>query len=384
MIGAHLLSTLVPSLASLTLAALLVAPAGLLLSPTGIGIGASPINRDGQPMDGKVSDRAGAISALALSPQGTSLLSGDVNGRVLRYALQDGKLSAGEKLSWKDGRAQPGAVEAILWSPVGAWVATDEGTLARVEEGALIEVARHPEGSRALVASPDGLMFASAGQSGDLRVFSAQGELIQVLEAHEVATIALASETGEGKRLWSLGWDGRLCAWAWPDPATRPAPAKPKKAGFRGQAGSSKASARKLSKPLLELALGLREPTGLALLPPAEGAKGKDAEPRLYVTDFQGLLRRVDPVRRKLELKPFPARSNMELLTGACLAPDGARGVAVASAEGNLLFFEPDVPAAAPRVLQHYELPPARACFVDPSTVAVGFYDGRVELVEVK
>lgn len=381
---ASTLGALAPSLLGCALAAFLSAPGGLLFSPTGIGIGGSPINRDGQPTDGKVGDRPGSITALAVSPQGTTLLSGDVNGRLVRYSLEGGKLSAGEKLEWKDGRTQPGGIEAILWTPAGIWVATDEGTLARLEESALVEIARHPEGSRALVVSPDGLLIASAGQSGDLRVFSPKGELVAVIEAHEVCTVALASEPGEGKRLWSLGWDGRICAWAWPKPDARVTPAAPKKAGFRGGKSASKASARKLSKPLLELELGLREPTGLALLPPPEGAKGKDAEPRLYVTDFQGLLRRVDPVRRKLELKSFPTRLNMELLTGACLAPGGERGVAVASAEGNLLFFEPDELAAPPRVLQHYELPPARACFTGPATVAVGFYDGRVELVEVK
>lgn len=364
---------------SVTLCAL--ALSGLFYAPTGIGIGATPADRSGSPTDGKVAERAGPITALAVAPDGLTVLSGDANGRLTCWSVRGGKLEAVTQGKWEPERAQPPAIEALLWTDGAIWLATDEGTLAHVRDGGarIVEVARHAEGSRGLVAGPDGLI-ASAGQSGDVRIYDAQGGLVEAFQAHEVSTAALASEGGKKPRLWSVGWDGRLCAWRWPKPGQN---TKPKKAGFRGSASSSRAGASKLAKPLLELELGQREPTGLALVPAPEGAR--DSEPVVFVSDFQGLIKRVEVAKRKLSVVALPSRTHMELLTGFALAPGGARVVAVASAEQTLLALDPSVAAdVAPRVVQKLAVPPARACFANAKTLVVGRYDGQLELVEVE
>lgn len=365
-----------------------------LFAPTGIGIGATPGDGSNLPTDGKVGQRPAPVTALGLTAEGKTLLVGDANGRLRRFSLTlhpegGGELGPEVLVPWKDGR-QAGSIEVILKRPKRTWLGLDEGTFAELSSTAIVpSKTRQPEGVLALVAGPAGRL-AAASANGEIRIYDAEGTLQSTILAHEIATLALASEPGKTPRLWSLGWDGRLCGWRWPKPKKGAAKKGKKskvgsaKAGHRRKSGRSRrASSPKLSKPRFELNLGQREPTSLALIPVPEGAKGKDALPRLLVADFKGTLRRVDLVKRKLKAKPFATRPNMELVSRVVLSPSGARGIALASAEQTVLLFDPNDTEQAPRVLRRFEIPPARALFLSETTLAIGFYDGSVQLVKV-
>ena len=366
----------------MSLSCLVLALTSVFFSPTGIGIGATPGDRSKLPTDGKVGERPAPVTALALSNDERALLVGDSNGRLRRFALSAGALGKSELLPWKDGR-QAGAIEVILVLPGRTWLALDDGTIARANADAIVAQGRHPEGVTALVTGPEGRL-ASAGQNGEVRIYDAQGALQSTILAHRVSAVALASEPGKTPRLWSLGWDGRLCAWSWPRVSDKQPKVGSKGAGHaKGSGRSRKASAPKLSKPRFVLDLGPREPTTLTLVPVPEGARGKDALPRLLVGDFQGRVRRVDLVGRRLKETAFPVRANLELVTQVVISPDGKVGVALASAEQLVLGFDPRDASLAPRVLHTSKVPPARAVFLDAETLAVGFYDGSVQLVKV-
>jgi len=355
-------------------------------APTGIGIGLKPGDRSNIPTNGKVTERPAPVTVLSPSADGKSLWVGDANGRLRSFALTlapegGGELGPEAILPWKDAR-QAASIEAILIRPEWTWIALDGGTFARATTSAIVPTAtRQREGVLALVAGPEGRLAAASGD-GQILIYDAQGALQNTIRAHDVATVALASESGKTPRIWSLGWDGRLCAWRWP----KPKKAKKKKvgsarAGHRRQSGRSRrASARKLDKPRFELDLGQREPTSLALIP-ASDPKAK--ERHLIVGDFQGRIRRVELAKRKLTSAPYKTRPNMELIASVALSPSGERGVALASAEQTLLLFDPQDPERIPLVLQRFEIPPARALFLNETTVAVGFYDGNVRLIKV-
>tara|TARA_R110002072_G_scaffold9855_2_gene47081 strand:+ start:91 stop:1212 length:1122 start_codon:yes stop_codon:yes gene_type:complete len=360
-------------------------------APTGIGIGLKPGDRSNIPTKGKVTERPAPVTVLSLSADGKSLWVGDANGRLRSFALTlapegGGELGPEAVLPWKDAR-QAASIEAILVRPERTWIALDGGTFARATTSAIVATAtRQREGVLALVAGPEGRL-AAASAEGEIRIYDPQGGLQNTIRAHGVATIALASEPGKTPRIWSLGWDGRLCAWRWPKPAKPAKKGKGKgkvgaaRAGHRRQSGRSRrASARKLDKPRFELDLGQREPTSLALIPLSDP---KAKERHLIVADFQGRLRRVELAKRKLTSAPYKSRPNMELISALALSPSGERGVALASAEQTLLLFDPQDPERIPLVLQRFEIPPARALFLSETTVAVGFYDGNVRLIKV-
>lgn len=360
-----------------------------LFAPTGIGIGATPGDGGNLPTDGKVGQRPAPVTALGLSADGKTLLVGDANGRLRRFPLTlqpegGGELGPELLVPWKDGR-QAGSIEVILKRPKRTWVGLDDGTFAELNSTAIVpSKTRQPEGVLALVAGPAGRL-AAASANGEIRIYDAEGTLQSTILAHELATVALASEPGKTPRLWSLGWDGRLCGWRWPKVKKgKKSKVGSAKAGHRRKSGRSRrASSPKLSKPRFEFKLGQREPTSLALIPVPDSAKGKDAQPRLLVADFQGTLRRVDLLKRKLKAKPFATRPNMELVTRVVVSPSGARGIALASAEQTVLLFDPNDTEQAPRVLRRFEIPPARALFLSETTLAIGFYDGSVQLVKV-
>jgi hypothetical protein len=368
---------------ALLVVALLATPA--LAAPTGIGIGQTPGDRSKLPTDGKVTERPAPVTALALGPGGKHLLVGDANGRVRRFALTlapggGGELGAEQLLPWKDAR-QAGSIEVILVRPTKTWVALDSGRFALATSDVLLpSQTRQREGALALVVGPAGRL-AAASSEGTIRIYDAQGAHQSTIRAHDVATVALAAEGGKTPRLWSLGWDGRLCAWRWPKVTKSKKKVGSARAGHRRQRGRSRrASARKLDRPRLELELGQREPTALALVPRSDP---KARESHLIVADFQGRLRRVQLAKRKLTSAPYKTRPNMELVSSLALSPTGERGVALASAEQTLLLFDPQDPERVPLVLQKFEVPPARALFLNETTVALGFYDGSVRLVKV-
>lgn len=363
---------------------LALAAATAQAAPTGIGIGFKPGDRSKVPTDGKVTERPAPVTALALSPDGKSLLVGDANGRLRRVPLTldpegGGELGPEELVPWKDAR-QAGSVEVILVRPTKTWLALDSGSFAHVTRDVLVPApTRQREGALALVAGPAGRLAAASGD-GEIRIYDSRGSHQTTIKAHEVATVALAAEEGKTPRLWSLGWDGRLCAWRWPK-AKKKKKVGSARAGHARQRGRSRrASARKLDKPRFELELGQREPTSLALVAKSDP---KAKETHLIVADFQGRLRRVQLAKRKLTSAPYKTRPNMELISAVALSPSGERGAALASAEQTLLLFDPRDPERIPLALQKFEVPPARALFLNETTVAVGFYDGSLRLIKV-
>ena len=337
----------------------------LLFAPNGVGIP----GHDRPPMP----KRPASITALAASPKGDALLSGDADGYVRRLRGKD-------ELTAVDCGRMGGAVQAITWGEAGAFLADDAGAIALLEGGEPQARAQHPGGVNALVLGPKGEILASAGQDGAIRFWQLKGGALvwhSQLEAHEGAVSGFALDADERKPLlWSVGWDGKLKSWKWPKAskkiktsATRPASAR------KGQRDTRRASKRRLSRPKSEVTLGKRELTGVAF-----------ANELLAVTAFDGRL----IVLRLSRGKPKPVdligpqRDYAEWVMGCVAEPGGRRIVAIAGAEAKLLVLDTQDPARRPANLSRdMKAPPHVAVFTGPRELVVGRFNGTVTRVRL-
>ena len=110
------------------------------------------------------------VRAVAFSPDGTWLASGDAGGAIRTWSAVDG--SRGTTLT-----GHTGAVNALAISPDGAWLASASGDrtvrLWDVSTGACRTLVGHSDGVNAVAISPDGTWLASAGMDGTVRLWNA-------------------------------------------------------------------------------------------------------------------------------------------------------------------------------------------------------------------
>src|SRR5215468_3493136 len=151
----------------------------------------------------------GPVRALAVSPNGKSLMSGSFDTSAIRWSLErnaaedvlrfhDGAVNAVVLL--RDGRAATGGEDAriAIWKP-------GERTPRAVLEGHHAPVA-------ALAASGDGRLLASASWDHTARLWPVGGGTSRVLAGHSQNVNAVAF-TPDGRAVVTAGYDATLRIW---------------------------------------------------------------------------------------------------------------------------------------------------------------------------
>lgn len=158
-------------------------------------------------------NREAGLHALALHPQATELAVGSRDGRLWRL-----RLDAPEDAT-PPARALPGtgAVNALAYSPDGAWLASagDSGLVQLLAaEGTAGPAWRHERAVSALAFSPDSAWLASACADGMVRLWrlAQPGHAPVQLRGHDEAVVALAFADA-GRRLVSIDLGGTLRVW---------------------------------------------------------------------------------------------------------------------------------------------------------------------------
>ena len=167
------------------------------------------------------------VSALAFSPDGTTLVSGTDQGGIQMWNVATGKaLAVFAKPTEQDNLM--GRISALSFSPDGALLAagsyynirlwevnTGNNFLSVVNTGhkrGNVESQGYPE---PLVFSPDGTIFICGLDSGGIQLWAVTtGDRIAVLDGHtqKVETLAFSPD---GKTLVSTAMDGTIVLWGW-------------------------------------------------------------------------------------------------------------------------------------------------------------------------
>jgi WD40 repeat protein len=156
---------------------------------------------------------------VAYSPDGTTIVSGGMDGTLRRWDVTDGA-PLGEPLVGHDGW-----VLAVAYSPDGATIASgsSDGTLRLWDAASGAQVGTpltgHDDGVRALAYSPDGATIVSGSDDGTLRLWDAVdgSPLVGPLLGHDHWVEAVVFSP-DGTTIVSAGSeiDGTLRRWATP------------------------------------------------------------------------------------------------------------------------------------------------------------------------
>jgi cytochrome c len=166
----------------------------------------------------------GPVRALAVSPDGTTAISGSFDSSAIRWSLT--RNSAEQVLRFHDG-----AVNAVAVLKDGS-VATagEDGRIAiwrQGEQKPATVLEGHQAPVVALALSPDGSTLASASWDSTIRLWPLAGGAPRVLEGHQQNVNGVAFSP-DGKSIVSAGYDATLRIWlladASPAVITLPAP----------------------------------------------------------------------------------------------------------------------------------------------------------------
>jgi len=276
------------------------------------------------------------ITALAIAPDGARALSGASDG-TLRWW----QLGAASPDAMPAGRIE-GAIRDVAFGPADlAAAVADQGELFLLRpDQAPRKLGVHEGGAFSVAVSSDGALVATGGGDGVVRIWrTADGSVAQEMKGHEGPVGGLAFA---GKLLYSAGWDRTLRAWS------------PSNGRARGRWEG-----------------GARELCALAA-----GPDGK----RLLTACFDGDVRVWDAKHAKAV--SLPDRPHGEWVTDVAFSADGARGVAVAAAEGALLVFAIDDPTK-PTTIADPRGPSVAVFLPAGDALLVGRFDGSVERVEI-
>lgn len=176
---------------------------------------------------GKLSEHTEWILALAFSPDGTQLASGDFGGKVLLWDVaEDGK-----KIRELTPRPMPPPkvppdpvrANALAFAPDGKVIAIGGGDgvvhLVSVGDGKLIRsMPGHTSAVTGLAFHPTGTLLASSSKDRTIRLWNPQsGAAIKTLEGHE-AWVEGVVFTNRATRLASVSADQTVRLWDLTDP----------------------------------------------------------------------------------------------------------------------------------------------------------------------
>ena len=161
------------------------------------------------PALAQLSGHGGPVRALAVSPDGTTALSGSFDSSAIRWSLRRDVAeqvlrlheSAVNAVAFlKDGRAVTAGADA----KIGVW------TPGKPSPDAILEGHKGPV--VALAVSPDGMTLASASWDRTVRLWPLAGGAPTVLEGHQQNVNGVAF-TADGKSLVSAGYDATVRIW---------------------------------------------------------------------------------------------------------------------------------------------------------------------------
>ncbi len=168
---------------------------------------------DQRPTLAQLVGHGGPVRAIAVSPDGVSILSGSFDTRAILWSLQSKSaeqvvrfhLDAVNAVAFlKDGRFATAGADA----KIAIW------TAGRQQPDQIFE--GHSAPIVALAVSPDGSVLASASWDHTVRLWSLADGAVRVLEGHSqnVNGVAFAPD---GKSLVSVGYDFTARIWPLPD-----------------------------------------------------------------------------------------------------------------------------------------------------------------------
>ncbi|BBO13480.1 MULTISPECIES: c-type cytochrome [Bradyrhizobium] len=166
----------------------------------------------------------GSVRALAISPDGDSLLSGSFDSAAIRWSL---KAETAEEVL----RYHADAVNAVAFMNDGRMITAGADARIAVWTAGRRQPDRVFEGHVgpivALAVSPDGALLASASWDRTVRLWSLSDGVSRVLEGHSQNVNGVAF-TPDGRSLVSAGYDLTLRIWrlsgGQPEVVTLPAP----------------------------------------------------------------------------------------------------------------------------------------------------------------
>ena len=161
------------------------------------------------PAEAQLRGHGGPVRALALSRDGTELVSGSFDSTAIRWSLETG--TAATVLRFHEG-----ALNAVAFLGDGR-IATsgEDGRIAIWQKGQDTPadvLIGHGAPVVQLAVSPDGKTLASASWDGTARLWPLAGGAPRVLEGHRQNVNGVAF-TGDGRALVSVGYDGTLRIW---------------------------------------------------------------------------------------------------------------------------------------------------------------------------
>jgi len=151
----------------------------------------------------------GPVRALAISPDGSTALSGSFDSSAIRWSLVR---NAAEQVL----RFHEGAVNAVAMMPDGRMATAGEDGRVAIwrpgEQQPASVFAGHRGPIVSLAVSPDGSLIASASWDQTVRVWPIGGGPSRVLEGHQQNVNGVAF-TPDGKSLVSAGYDATVRIW---------------------------------------------------------------------------------------------------------------------------------------------------------------------------
>jgi WD40 repeat protein len=151
------------------------------------------------------------ILALAVSPDGSRVATGDWDGNVVVRSMPGGTIL-------RQWNASSSEIKSIAFSPDGATLATasldDSVRIWNASTGTQIRtLSGHTGGATAVAFSADGTLIATGDAGGAVRLWNAStGNLIRTINAHAGAVSALAFSP-DGTRLASSSLDATAKLW---------------------------------------------------------------------------------------------------------------------------------------------------------------------------